>query len=243
MNRTPVVVGLALGLLLTAAVFSLWPDVDLAAAQVFYVGQNRFIGQTELGEVARRIAYWVPTAALAACAACYLARRLGLSRGWAPTGRGLAMLAVSFAVGPGLLTNTILKDHSHRPRPYQTLAFGGADTFKPFYTFDGACARNCSFVSGEGSAAFWMIAPALLLPPPAQAAAVAGTLLFGAGVGTLRMAFGGHYLSDTLFAALLTWVVIFAVWCLVVGRRRAWQPGALSARSDAAPEPDGEQAE
>ncbi len=238
MSRIVVAVGLALGLLAAAAVFSVWPDIDLSVAQVFYAGQNRFVGETALGAGVRRVAYWVPTAALAVCAACFLARRIGLNRGWAPTGRGLAMVVLTFVLGPGLLSNVILKDHSHRPRPYQTVAFGGDDAFRPFYAFDGACARNCSFVSGEGSAGFWTIAPALLVPPPWQAGAVAASLLFGAGVGGLRMAFGGHYLSDTVFAALFTWAVIWAVWLVVIGRRRAWQPASLSAPVGEVPAPE-----
>lgn len=219
---------LALAGLLAAAVFYLDPDIDLAVAGLFYVGKNTFVGQTALGGAVRRVAYWVPTAVLLGNAALYFVRRRGLARGGAPTGRAIAVLALSFAIGPGLLANAVLKDHSHRPRPYQTISFGGDDAFRPFYTFDGACARNCSFVSGEGAAAFWTLAPALLLPTPIRAVAVAASLIFAIGVGGLRMAFGGHYLSDTVFAALVTWAVIWGVWRAVLGRHRAWQSRALA---------------
>ena len=37
--------------------------------------------------------------------------------------------------------------------------------------------------------------------------------------GLLRMAFGGHFLSDTLLAALFTWLVIVGTWHLVLGKR------------------------
>ena len=123
-------------------------------------------------------------------------------------------MGLSLALGPGLLVNTMLKDHSHRPRPAQVQQFGGLEAFRPFYRFDGACLRNCSFVSGEGSTAFWTVAPALLVPLAYRAPAVAAALLFGAMTGLLRMAFGGHFLSDTVFGALLTWLVILACWRL-----------------------------
>ena len=222
--RIPAVLGFAA--LVTAVVFYLAPAIDLTVAEAFYVGRNRFAGQTPLGEMARRLAYWVPTAAFVASIAVHLARRLGLWRGRAPTGRAAVVLGLSFAIGPGLLANTVLKDHSHRPRPYQTVNFGGDDAFRPFYTFDGACVRNCSFVSGEGAAAFWTIAPALMLLPPLRGAVVAGSLVFAVAVGTLRMSFGGHYLSDTIFAALLTWSVIWLAWRMVLGRRRPWMSRA-----------------
>ena len=227
MSRIAVLAALVPAIAVTAIVFYFVPSIDLDVAAGFYVGRNTFVGQTSLGEAVRKIAYWVPTIMLVLCAAFYAARRFGWWRGWAPTGRGLVMLAVSLAIGPGLLTNTVLKDHSHRPRPYQTVQFGGQDAFRPFYTFDGACARNCSFVSGEGSAAAWTIAPALLAPPPLRLAAVLGALAFTLGAGTLRMAFGGHYLSDTIFAVLFTWTVIWTVWALLLGRSRGWRARGL----------------
>ena len=223
MNRITLPAALVAAMVATGAVFALVPALDLDVAALFYAGRNTFVGQTPLGEAVRKIAYWLPTALLLLSAAFYAARRFGAWRGWAPTGRGLAMLALSFAIGPGLLTNTLLKDHSHRPRPYQTSVFGGSDAFRPFYTFDGACGRNCSFVSGEGSAAAWTVAPALLLPPPLGLPAVAAALAFSVGAGLLRMSFGGHYLSDTIFAFLFTWTVIWLVWVLLLGRERGWR--------------------
>ena len=228
MNSYGLPIALLAAIALAAAVFALDPGIDLAAANLFYEGGNTFVGQTPLGEAVRHLAYWVPTAVFLACLACYAGRRFGRWRLWAPSGRGMIVLALSFAIGPGLLANTLLKDHSHRPRPYQTVDFGGEDAFRPFYKFDGACVRNCSFVSGEGAAAFWTIAPALLVPPPLGPVAVATSLLFGVLVGTLRMAFGGHYLSDTIFAALFTWTVTWIVWVIVLGPRKGWQPRALA---------------
>ncbi len=112
------------------------------------------------------------------------------------------------AIGPGLVVNLGLKDHAHRPRPIQTTEFGGPFEFRPWYRFDGACRTNCSFVSGEGAEAFWMVAPASLAPPPLQAPAVAGALLFGVLTSLLRMAFGGHYLSDVILAALVMLIIV-----------------------------------
>jgi lipid A 4'-phosphatase len=209
---------LGAALLATAIVFYLAPDVDLDVAGQFYRGRNMFAGQTPAGELVRRVVYWVPTALLVGSCALTVVRWLGYRVGWAPSWRGLLFLALSFALGPGLLVNTVLKDHSHRPRPYQTLNFGGDHAFRPYYTFDGDCERNCSFVSGEGSSAAWTLAPALLTPAPVEAMAVAASLVFALGVGLLRMAFGGHYLSDTLFALLLTWSLVWVLRALMVPR-------------------------
>ena len=199
------------------ALFSAWPALDLAAARLFYLGGNEFAGRSSLGNFARSIGYAVPFLLLAPPVLIWLARRAGIKTGWRVTGRAAAFLVLTMALGPGLLVNLVLKDNSHRPRPVQVEQFGGKMEFRPIYRFDGACARNCSLVSGEASAAFWTLAPALLMPQPLRAASVAAAMTFGVAVGVLRMAFGGHFLSDTLLAALLTMLVIGGVWRWLFG--------------------------
>jgi membrane-associated phospholipid phosphatase len=97
---------------------------------------------------------------------------------------------------------------------------GGKWEFRPWYRFDGQCERNCSFVSGEGASAFWTVAPALLTPPPIQPFAIAAALTFGAATSGLRMAFGGHYLSDVLFAGLFTLLIILGLYRFLIRPER-----------------------
>ena len=52
------------------------------------------------------------------------------------------------------------------------------------------------------------------------------------GAGLLRIAFGGHFLSDTILSALLTWLVIIATWRIVIGRRAASDAPAGSLPED-----------
>ena len=215
MPRWAVPAALAAALAVTFLVFYLDPAIDLDVAQALYRGDNKFVGQTPSGEIIHKIFYWVPTVVFVANVALYAGKRFGLRLPWTPSGRGVIALALSFALGPGLLVNTVLKDHSHRPRPYQTVNFGGDDAFRPFYTFDGGCVRNCSFVSGEGAASTWTVAPALLVPPAIRVAALGAAVAFAIGASGLRMAFGGHYLSDTIFAALFTLSVVWATWQIV----------------------------
>jgi lipid A 4'-phosphatase len=53
-----------------------------------------------------------------------------------------------------------------------------------------------------------MVAPASLTPPPISLAAIAAAFGFGAAAGLLRIAAGGHYLSDVVFAALITVILV-----------------------------------
>ena len=205
------IIACALLCLVVGAAFALRPDLDLDFARRFYAGDGRFAGATALGEWARKLGYWTPFVVLLGAIGLWASHR---RRGWparAPGGRTILFLALSFALAPGLMANLILKDNWHRPRPVQIADFGGPMEFRPWWRMDGACKRNCSFVSGEGSSAFWTLAPAIVTPPPLQPVAVIGALAFGTAVSGLRIAFGGHFLSDTLFAALFTALIVLGL--------------------------------
>jgi membrane-associated PAP2 superfamily phosphatase len=212
-NRRSAVLLLAL-VFLACAVLALAPQTDLAVARLFYAGDH-FVGDTAAGRMARDLGRAIPFIILIGLSLLWLAGKFGLAARFAPRGRSIIWLLVSMALGPGLLVDG-MKDISHRPRPAQVQEFGGTQEFRPFYRFDGACPRNCSFPSGEASAAFWTLASASLAPLPLRPAALAAALLFGLATGGLRMAFGGHFLSDVLFAGILTIGVVLALrkWAL-----------------------------
>ena len=203
---------------LSLAVFALWPGLDLSATHFFY-DRGGFIGHDRLERFGRDFFRVAPFVVLAAYLALYALRRAGVAVVWAPTGLGVIFVIATLAIGPGLVVNLGLKDHLHRPRPIHVVEFGGSDEFRPWYRFDGACKSNCSFVSGEAASGFWMVAPALVAPPPWRALAVAGALVFGVGASVLRLAFGGHFLSDVLLGGLIS------LWIVLVARRLLWPKG------------------
>ena len=216
---TRVLLILIAALVAVGAVFALWPGLDLAISHAVY-DRGGFLGDEGIGKMARDFFRIAPFVVLAAYAIPYLLRRSGLPIGWAPDGRSVLFLAASIVIGSGLIVNLAMKDHLHRPRPVQTQDFGGPDEFRPWYRFDGACLKNCGFPSGEASSGFWMVAPAMLAPPPLQGVAVAGALVFGVAASALRVAFGGHYLSDVLIGGLISLIVVFGF------RRLLWPRGA-----------------
>ena len=206
---TRMLLTLATVLYLALIVLALRPVTDLEVARVFYVAPQRFVGDSPAGVAARYAAWASPFVLLAALAVAYGLARVGI---WpthrAPSGRGLAMMLLAMAIGPGLFVHAGLKEISHRPRPVAVTAFGGVDAFRPWYRFDGGCRHNCAFASGETAAATWMLAPASLVPPPWRGIAVAAALAYSAATAIWRLALGAHWLSDTLGGALVTILAI-----------------------------------
>ena len=203
-----ILIALLIGTACLLAVFALWPGIDLGFASLFF-DAGTFIGRGPVGEHFRRIFYDAPYFLLGALLLAAIAGWSGrAARG--PYLRAIVFLVGTLALGPGLLVNGVLKEVSHRPRPEQTQEFGGPWTFQPYDSFTGQCRSNCSFVSGEAATAAWTLAPALLTPPQARPFMVAAALLFTLATAALRMAFGGHYLSDVTFAALFTFIIVLA---------------------------------
>ncbi|MDB5791953.1 MAG: hypothetical protein JWQ80_1977 [Massilia sp.] len=185
----------------TALVFLLWPDLDLSIARRFYVPGSGFTAfqswwvELTYVLVAR---FWVLAIVLLAFLLFSLTPRT--RRRW--TGRRLAagyLLAV-LLLGPGLVVNTVLKNHWGRPRPVHLLQFGGDAEFTPAFEPSSRCPTNCSFVSGHAAAAFYLMAPFWV---SRRRSYLWGGIAFGLFVGFVRMAMGAHFLSDILFAGFI----------------------------------------
>lgn len=120
------------------------------------------------------------------------------------------VLLLTIIVGPGLLVNVIFKENWGRPRPRQTVELGGTMAYQPPLkpAFDQ---NGKSFPCGHCAAAFSLLALWFLFRRRRALAwiSVIGVLILGALVGVARMAAGGHFLSDVIWAALLTF---FAAW-------------------------------
>jgi lipid A 4'-phosphatase len=200
-----------------AIVFAIDPRLDLQLTSLFYDQATRSFpaAADPLAVWLRGKSMWIFTA-FAICVVAAVVARLSLPQRVFPVApRAVAFLALTLAIGPGLLVNMGLKEHWARPRPGAVVEFGGTLPFVPWWDPRGQCPQNCSFVSGETSGAAWAVAPALLASGPGRVVALAAAGVFTVAVGTLRIAFGGHFASDVIFAVLLTLAVIWALYGLV----------------------------
>jgi lipid A 4'-phosphatase len=147
--------------------------------------------------------------------------------------RMLAFLLVSLALGPGLVVNTLLKDHFGRARPVHVEQFGGTHHYTPAFVPADQCERNCAFVSGHTAAATMPVAGYFVAATRRRRRLwLAGGLALGAAVGLVRVAVGAHFLSDVVIGMFITWVACaLAAAVLLAPRAAAAATGAREVRA------------
>jgi lipid A 4'-phosphatase len=120
-------------------------------------------------------------------------------RSWIRPGLFLVIL---LALGPGLIVNSVFKEYWGRPRPREIVQFGGKKEFlHPWQK--GVAHMGRSFPSGHSSAAFYLTAPFFVYRrrnPGIASLWLIGGLCFGLMMSVARIAQGGHFLSDNLWA-------------------------------------------
>lgn len=206
-------------------IFHAFPAIDLSVAQAFFeeaacgqgVAPGRVCGTFFYGEqtvfvVIRQVLFYLPVAA-----GVYLLYRLirnlgryGLAYSARQT-RDYAIAVLALLAGPYLLVNLVLKEFIGRPRPYQTDFFGGSHVFTAAGDIGGTCARNCSFISGEGAGSGWLACLIVLMPKPLRPVLGPPLIIISLIAPALRISFGGHYLSDVSLGWLSSLVVYAGV--------------------------------
>jgi lipid A 4'-phosphatase len=187
------------------------PNIDLAIAGLFYdPATRRFLAISNPYLISLREQGAISIATCIGVVILALVRLLPWRLPSVPPRIALA-LTLSLIVGPGILVNGILKPYGGRPRPVEVTQFGGDLRFVDWWNPTGACASNCSFMSGEATTAAWMLGPAMLVPPPWRALAIGAALVFTATISMLRVAAGAHFFTDVLIGALSTILILLAM--------------------------------
>jgi lipid A 4'-phosphatase len=211
----PVATGVAAG-----AVFLAAPEIDLAAARLFYAPGSGFVGQRLLWvEVLRQafVAFYFGTIAL--CLAGLVLTWRGRQAWLGQDKARWLFLAACLAAGPGLVANLVLKDQWGRARPRHVVELGGSKLFTPPLVMSDQCPRNCSFVSGEASSTYVVLYAAAALVPQWSVALIAAGTVGGLATGLVRMSQGGHFLSDVIFAGVFMALTVLALRALILRER------------------------
>jgi membrane-associated PAP2 superfamily phosphatase len=220
---------IALSGIVVGLAFGLWPKLDLGVSALFYdaAGRTWPWAQEPTLQALRDFNAFVTRSLIAGALIALLFAAAGMRSFALMAPRTAVFLLAALIAGPGLIANLLLKTHWGRPRPSHVGEFGGALEFAPWWRPFGGCPTNCSFVSGEAAGAFALLAVAAVLPRRYRAAAFAAAIVYGLAVGLMRVAMGGHFLSDVLFAGIFT---ALAIW-LLHGALFRWRETGRAAAS------------
>jgi len=206
--------------LLVFGVFALWPGIDLAVSGLFHVPMRGFPVADLIWADRGRRAIWGASILLVALALPALALALlWRAQVLRLDARDWGFILALYAVGPGLVVETVLKGHWGRARPADVLPFGGTQGFTAPHEITDQCVRNCSFTAGEMAGAVALaIALALVATRWRGQLGVRGGRLVQAAImvipllaGLQRIAAGRHFLSDVVFSALAVGLVAVAL--------------------------------
>ncbi len=136
---------------------------------------------------------------------------------WKSAGKGGLILAAVLAIGPGLMVNTILKPNWGRPRPKETIPFGGKQDVCPFWQ-PGTDPDGHSFPCGHASMGFYLMAPGFLVwrKQPRWALVIFGFgVSYGSIMGLCRLVQGGHFASDIVWSGAIVYFTCVLFYVLV----------------------------
>lgn len=201
------------------------PSLDLAASALFYrPGEGFAADHSPLLSAVRHVGNLLGKVFGAAIGVAVLFRIVTRRDALGIPMRALVFLAAVQIAGPAVLVNAVLKEHWGRARPVQITEFGGTKHYTPPLIPADQCAHNCSFVSGEASFGFSFLAFGFL--PRTRRWRQAGFAFgaaFGSALGVMRIAQGGHFMSDIVFSAALMLLVAWVLERLILDPRSiAW---------------------
>ena len=204
-------IGVVVLMVLVTGLFWAKPQLDIEASSYFYANQTfqgllnhwEFVVRHILNGLVWLTAILAVIGFLAAC--CWKGRPAWLTK------RSCAFIVLSFALAPGLVVNTVLKNNWGRPRPIQVTQFGGSAQYQKPWVMSSQCDTNCSFVCGDCAAAFAFFA-FFLLARRYKKTILTAVILWSVLLGGIRLSQGGHFISDILLAYGVDFVVIFLLY-------------------------------
>jgi len=212
-------VAMALGAV-TAFVFTVWPELDIAVSHAFQAGRDVFpMTQAWFWRFLRDVflkgfTAWYVLVTIA-CLVTFSQRPRLLNLDFR---RWLYLMACSLT-GPLLLVNVILKEHWGRWRPREVIQLGGGELHTTPLDWSGTCADNCSFVSGEVASMVMAFMALAFVTTAWRPIFYALAIVMGLVSALIRVGQGGHFISDALFAGVFMTLVAAGIYWVMFLRQ------------------------
>ena len=190
-------------LILASLLLTIGPTFDIFSSGLFYLGKSKFYLQSYslITVVFREIT--LPIIGVYVLILPVLSMFLPIKKlffNYTFSIKEIIYIWLAFVGSLGIFINLVLKTFWGRARPNDVLQLGGGDVYSPWYKITDECLNNCSFVSGDASVGFSLLVLFFITRKTIYCylAVVLGSLL-----GLIRIAEGGHFLSDVVFSFLV----------------------------------------
>lgn len=218
-DRT-VLIRLLMACIAVGAVFLIFPSLDLWASGLFATADGFPLKRHGVAVFFNDLIEWMALGLFLSGLSGVIYTSLVRGRKWLGQGpRQFWFLLVSLIMAPGIVANLIFKENWGRARPRDVTQFGGDMTFSPPLIMTDQCDSNCSFVSGDASMGFTMLAVALLAPVAGRRTWLILAAAFGAFIGGVRLVQGAHFLSDVIYAGLFVALTIWLMKMIIIDGR------------------------
>ncbi len=199
-------------ILFSLLLFGLYPQIDLEVSSLFYHDVNGFyLKDNAFFYFINRSLSPLIFIAVISLIGLFIYQKLQNIDFTVLNKKAISFLFVFLLIGPGLITNSIIKKHSGRARPSKMVQFGGSLEFTPFYKVADNCSKNCSFISGHVAGSIFFIAFAFLY----RSRKIFYTALgFAILMSVSRVVVGKHFFSDVVFALIINFAVFQVIYFL-----------------------------
>ena len=193
----------------------IFSGIDLKITNIFYNDEGFYLAQNTFGLIIYEGAYYLTALIIVLLLVMLIINLINKTNPFGLNRKAIIFLIAVYALAPGIVVNSILKEHVGRPRPAHIEQYGGDMQFQAPFVISNQCASNCSFVSGHASFAFTFMVLGFFFRGSTRKIIFSSTFLFGLLVGFVRIFQGRHFFTDIVFAFFFTWPVITLVYKLV----------------------------
>ncbi len=215
--------------------FILYPDADLRVSGWFY--EDGFFLREHIStlffyKLIYILSYTISTILIISLILRLLSKKYpALESKYLLPRKQILFLLLTLILTPGIIVHWGFKPGFERARPVNIEQFSGVKKYTPPFVISDQNGK--SFVSGHAAMGFYTVAFAFLASGRRRRIIYMSGLLFGSITALSRIAQGAHFLSDTLFAALITLLTIDLLkrWILNLGSG-SWLEGFSAKESD-----------
>ena len=197
---------------LVSAIFVLFPQIDLYVSSLFFDGTKFPFKKTWFEQLffhsVRPMIITFSVISIAIFIYNFFMKKNILNI----NAKVLLYLILTLSIAPGLIVNATLKDNWGRARPNESVNFGGTKEFTP--AFIPTNQGGYSFSSGHAAAAFSLMG-FVVLASKRRKMWMAIVLSYASAMSLVRIAAGGHFLSDTVTSFFIVYISTSILYMLI----------------------------